>query len=253
MRGLSKPRPPTDVAPDGKQPRPLQQAERDFLAVLPTAADKVAFARASFDSLEKSKLRAVLYAEQGSVCVYCECRVAEGQRTPHIDHWRPLGLNPDLALHWRNLYLSCPNPATCDCRKYKSPLRAVDGDTDLPWPVDRDYAHCVGFTSLGEIYVRCDAPLDAAQRKALVLAIGIPHDETTKDNGILNLNHPALRDARAAAIDAERARLDGRFRNKRATQSNREVIATEHLGANPLPEFVSIRVGWLRKALGVGR
>ncbi len=103
---------------------------------------------------------------------------------PAIDHWRPLGLNPDLALHWRNLYLSCPNPATCDCRKYKSPLRAADGDTDLPWPVDRDYAHCVGFTSLGEIYVRSDAPLDAAQRKALVLAIGVPHDETTKDNGI---------------------------------------------------------------------
>lgn len=253
MRGLSKPQPPTDVSPDGQQPRPLQQAERDFLAALPAATDKATFARASFDSLEKSKLRAVLYAEQGSVCVYCECRVAERHPPPRIEHWRPLALNPDLALHWRNIYLSCPNPATCDCRKREGPLRVADGDTDLPWPVDRDYAHCVGFTSLGEIYVRSDAPLDAAQRKALVLAIGVPHDETTKDNGILNLNHPALRDARAAAIDAERARLAGRFRNKRAMQSDREAIATMHLGADPLPDFVSIRVGWLRRTLGAGR
>ena len=253
MRGLSKPCPPTDVSPVGQQPRPLQQAERDFLAALATAPVPSRFARSSFDGLEKSKLRAVLYVEQGSVCVYCERRLTERHPPPRIEHWRPLALNPDLALHWRNLYLSCPNPGTCDCRKRESPLRADDGDPDLPWPVDHDYAHCVGFTSLGEIYVRSDAPLNSAQRKALVLAIGLPHDETIQDNSILNLNHPPLRAARAAAIDAERARLDGRFRNKAATQSDREMVATEHLGADPLPEFVSIRVAWLRRTLGAGR
>ncbi len=253
MRGLRKSRPPRDVSPDGQPSPPLQQAERDFLAALASATDKVKFARSSFNDLEKPKLRAVLYVEQGALCVYCECRVAERHPLPHIEHWRPLGLNPELALHWRNLYLSCANPATCDCRKRKDPLRAADGDPDLPWPVEHSYEHCVGFTSLGEIYVRSDAPLNDAQRKALVLAVGVPHDSATKDNGILNLNHPALIAARSAAIDSEQMRLDRRFRNRTASRPEREVIADECLGADPLPEFVSIRVGWLCKTLGVGR
>jgi uncharacterized protein (TIGR02646 family) len=253
MRGLRKPRRPKDVSPHGQPPRPLQQAEREFRAVLPSATDKVGFARSTFDSLEKSKLRAVLYVEQGALCVYCECRVAERHPPPRIEHWRPLALNPELALHWPNLYLSCAHPATCDCRKHESPLRAADGDPDLPWPVDHHYEHCVGFNSFGEIYVRSDAPLDDAQRKALVLAIGVPHDNETKDNGILNLNHPALIEARRAAIDSERTRLERRFENRRASRSEREAVATERLGGDTLPEFVSIRVGWLRKTLGVGR
>jgi len=231
----------------------LQKAERDFLAILPAAADPSGLARSTFNSLEKAKLRAVLYLEQGALCVYCERRVVEGQPPPRIDHWRPLGQNPKLALHWRNIYLSCPNPATCDCRKQESPLRAAEGDPDLPWPVEHQYEHCVGFTSLGEMYVRLDAPLDAAQRKALVFAIGVPHDRVPKDNGILNLNHPALIAARAAAIDSERTRLKRRFENRMASRSERKVIAAKHFGNHPLPEFVSIRVAWLRKTLGAGR
>jgi hypothetical protein len=103
------------------------------------------------------------------------------------------------------------------------------------------------------MYVRSDAPLDDAQRKALVLAVGVPHDNAMKDNGILNLNHPALIAARAAAIDSERSRLKRRFENRTLSRPEREAIATNHLGNYPLPEFVSIRVGWLRRALGLGR
>lgn len=142
---------------------------------------------------------------------------------------------------------------TCDCRKHEDPLRAADGDPDLPWPVDHAYEHCVGFTSLGEIYVRSDAPLDDAQRKALAHAIGVPHDDTIKDNGILNLNHPALVAAWAAAIDSEKKRLQRQFRNRTASRAERGVIADERLVGHPLPEFVSIRAGWLRKTLGAGR
>jgi uncharacterized protein (TIGR02646 family) len=253
MRRINKPRTPNNVSPDGQPPRPFQAAERDFLRALAAVTDKSGCARSTFDNLAKPKLRAVLYVEQGSLCVYCERRVVERHPPPHIEHWRPLGLNPQLALHWRNLYLSCPNPATCDCRKHETPFRAADGDPDLPWPVDHAYEHCVGFTSLGEMYVRSDAPLDDAQRKALVLAVGVPHDNAMKDNGILNLNHPALIAARAAAIDSERSRLKRRFENRTLSRPEREAIATNHLGNYPLPEFVSIRVGWLRRALGLGR
>jgi hypothetical protein len=72
MRTLRKPRPPTDVSPQGQPRRSLQQAERAFLAALSSATDKVNFARSSFDDLEKPKLRAILYVEQGALCVYCE-------------------------------------------------------------------------------------------------------------------------------------------------------------------------------------
>ncbi|MBK7781003.1 MAG: TIGR02646 family protein [Ardenticatenia bacterium] len=117
MRGLKKPWPPGDVSPDGQEARTWQQAEEAFLQGLPRAANRNAYARATYGSLEKRKLRTVLYQEQGSLCVYCERRVKEGQPTPRIDHWRPLSAEPHLALHWRNLYLSCASEKTCDCRK----------------------------------------------------------------------------------------------------------------------------------------
>src|SRR5690606_29413380 len=108
-----------DVSPNGQEARTMKKAESDFLAELATAGDASTFARDSFDSLEKPKLRTVLYREQGHLCVYCECRLEEGHPAPRIDHWRPLSKNPNLALHWPNLYLSCPTEATCDCRKHE--------------------------------------------------------------------------------------------------------------------------------------
>ncbi|MEZ4321147.1 MAG: retron system putative HNH endonuclease [Myxococcota bacterium] len=231
----------------------MKKAESDFLAELGGAGDPSAFARSSFDGLEKPKLRTVLYAEQGHVCVYCERRVEEGYPAPRIDHWRPLSQNPSLALHWRNLYLSCPTEATCDCRKHESPLCDREGDPELPWPVSHPYERCVGFTSLGEMYVREDAPLDDDQRRALVKAIGQPHTDTIKDNGILNLNHPALVAARAAAVDSERSRLERDFSGKTASREDREDRAANLFGAGKLSEYVSIRTGWLRRTLGKSR
>lgn len=66
-----------------------------------------------------------------------------------------------------------------------------------------------------------------------------------------DLNHPTLVAARAAAIDEERTRLEQRFK-KTASRSDREAIAAARLRADPLPDFVSIRVGWLRKTLRAG-
>ncbi len=250
MRGLKKPWPPKDVSPTGQDVRTMRKAETDFLDELGRALDKVGFARASFDDLEKPKLRTVLYREQGHVCVYGERRIEEGHPAPRIDHWRPLSQNPSLALHWHNLYLSCPTGATCDCMKHESPLTAGAGDPELPWPVDHPYERCVGFTSLGEMYVRVDAPLDDNQRRALPLAIGQVHSNTTGDNGVLNLNHPALVAARAAAVDSERSRTERDFKDKTATREDRERRAAALANTSKLPEYVSIRVGWLNRSLG---
>lgn len=253
MRGLKKPRPPGDVAPDGQQKRTWAQAEKELLAGLPKAANRVLYARFVYDSMEKRKLRAVMYREQGGLCVFCERRVEDGQSTPRIDHWRPLSAVPELALHWRNLHLSCASDATCDCSKHETRFRADPGDNDLPWPVDLAYERCVGFTSLGEVYVRTDAPLNEAQRRALVLALGAPHDDVVKGNGVLNLNHPALIAARAAALDSERSRLERDCKGKTATRDERLARASALLKEQPLREFISIRVRWLERSLGKAR
>lgn len=253
MRGLRKPWPPGDVSPDGQEARSWKQAEENFLEGLPHTINRSAYARSTFDSMEKRKIRTVMYQEQGGLCVYCERRVEEGQPAPRIDHWRPLSAAPELALHWRNLYLSCATDTTCDCRKHESRFCADPTDADLPWPVDHAYERCVGFTSLGEAYVRTDAPLDDAQRKALVLALGVPHDDAVKDNGVLNLNHPALVAARVAALDSERSRLERDYKGKTASRDERIARATALLNVKPLREFISVRVRWLERSLGKAR
>ena len=173
----------------------------------------MSLARSEFDRLDKQKLRREMYREQRSLCIYCEREIAEGYPTPRIDHWRPLSLDPGLALHWKNLYLSCTTPDTCDSAKGDRPFRWDDaGDPHMPWPVDLRYEDVVGFTSRGEIYVRSDvaftnlASADAT-RRALELAIAGRHNGDRVRRSIVNLNHPALIAARSAAVDGERTRM----------------------------------------------
>ncbi len=247
MRGIRKPRRPSDAYPNGQAQVSLRQAENAYLAALPTAPDPVSFARSEFDQLDKPKLRAVMYREQRSLCIFCERRVSEGHPTPRIDHWYPLSCNPNLALQWTNLHLSCSSLETCDSAKDNHPFAA------MPLPVNFRYEDFVGFTSGGEIYVRSDVPLPNATRQALKLAIEDFPAGPQLQRSIINLNHPALVAARAAQVDAERTRLQKAFRNTTATRVQRNQRATQLLGQHPRPAFVSIRVAWLRKTLGRGR
>ena len=104
-----------------------------------------------------------------------------------------------------------------------------------------------------EIYVRSDVALPDATRRALELAIADRPDGGRVRRAIANLNHPALVAARAAALDGERMRLEREFRNRTATRDQRGDRASRLLGRGRLPEFVSIRVAWLRNTLGRGR
>ena len=251
MRRLSKPLPPENVSPNGQPPRTFIDAERQYLAGLPAAANKSAFARSQFDSLDKGKLRAVMYEEQGAICAFCESSIAEGHPAPRIDHWRPLSINHDVALHWNNLYLSCAGLETCDNAKRDQSLKWQPHHPDLPWPTELAYESLVGFTSLGEIYLRKDVELDSPVRKALELAIDSQQDGTRNRPAILNLNHPALVAARSETIDSELRRMEKH--SSGATEGERENLATDLLGTKPFPAFVSVRVAWLRKSLGNGR
>lgn len=258
MRGISKPWPPQDVYPDGHAPASLREVEDAYREELPGVpdGDRARFARSEFDRLDKRKLRREMYREQHFLCIYCEQRVGEDHPPPRIDHWRPLSGDPALALHWRNLYLSCPKAedcVTCDTAKGERPLRWDPADPDLPWPVDFPYEDVVGFTSRGEIYVRSDVELDDATRRALELAIADCPDGARVRRSIVNLNHPDLVARRAATLDNERTRMERDFADKTATRDEREQRATRFLGQERRPEFVSIRVAWLRKKLGRGR
>jgi len=253
MRRVSKPWPPANVSPDGQEARTCALAEQDYLAALPAAQDRTAFARSRFDQLDKVKLRAVMYREQRSICIYCERSIEEGHPAPRIDHWRPLSSNHDHALCWRNLHLSCPTPGTCDDAKGQRPLKWGDGDPDLPWPVEFAYEDVLGFTSRGEIYVRSDTNLDSRHRSALQLAIDDREDGNRRRAAILNLNHPTLVAARAAALDSERTRLQREFEASTASRDDRAERANALVAGDPLPQFVSVRVAWLRKTIGRGR
>lgn len=241
MRGIAKPEPPES----------LHQAEVAYLAALPDAPSPSRFARTEFDELDKQALRAAMYREQRSLCIYCERRVAESYPRPPIDHWYPLHANHELALSWDNLYLSCPEPDTCDSSKAGHPFRWHEGD--MPWPVEFPYQDVVGFSTRGEIYVRSDVTLPEGTRRALKLAIGDRTDGGQAQPGIVNLNDPALVKARVAAVRGERRRMERELKNGTASSDEREERASRLLGMRRLPEFVSIRVAWLRKRLGKGR
>lgn len=249
MRGISKPCPPDDAYPDGPAPTSFGDAENAYLESLDRlspARDPVSFARSEFDQLAKYKLRREMYREQGSLCVYCERKIAEGRPVPSIEHWCPLSCNPRLALHWKNLYLSCPSPDTCDSAKGNRRLRWDDADDDMPWPANFRYEDFLGFTSRGVIYVRSDVVLEESMRRALELAIKKCPDGNRVRPSIVNLNHSMLVKARAAAVAEERMLMEA------GTTGAREERAAWLLDQDPLPAFVSIRVAYLRKQLGLG-
>ena len=225
----------------------------DYSKALPKARDQASFARSQFNQLEKRKLRVVMYREQRSLCIYCERRVAEGYPPPRIDHWYPLiprsRARPPLGQPLSAL------PVVGDLRlgEARPSLSVRRRRCHVPWPVDLLYEDVVGVTSRGKVYVRADAALPEATRRALDLAIADHPDGARVQRGIINLNHPGLIKARAAALHGERKRMERDLRNRTATREQREERATQLLDQEPRPEFVGIRVAWLRKRLGRGR
>ena len=251
MRGVRKSPPPANVSPDGQTPRSFADAEQEYLATLPSRPNKVSFGRTEYNRLDKAKLRQVMYGEQGSLCVYCEQELSEKDSPPKVEHWRPLSGDLEYAIHWRNLYLSCSTVQTCDGAKGARPLKADDADPDLPWPTDLNYQDLVCFTSGGEIYVRGDVDMDEATRRALELAIDGRQNGGKQCRAIPKLNHPTLVAARREALDVERERF--RRENRTPPKDERQERASQLLGRERLPAFVSIRVAWLRQTMGRGR
>lgn len=65
---------------------------------------------------QKSELRQSFLVEQGYICCFCGKSIDDNnlsQKT-RIAHLIPQSINPNLALTYTNMYLSCATPDTCD-------------------------------------------------------------------------------------------------------------------------------------------
>lgn len=238
MRRLTKGPPPANVAHPTQEPTSLAAWDAAYQVSVATAADPSKHARSRFDDMHKRYLRDVLFVEQRYLCVYCERAIDEVQPPPPIDHWNPLSLFLDQVFDWNNLHLSCRTVDTCDDRK-------KDDALNLPWPVSFQYEDVLGFTSGGRMYVRNDISVLPQLRQALEVALedqpGPPVARST-----LNLNHPALRAARAAAIESEEGESP-------ATPAQQQQRITVLLAQARREDFMSARLAALNGQLGVGR
>lgn len=252
MRGLTKGQPPPNVSRKGQPAGTLAEWAEFCTAGLVDIADderRTAYARNLFDDMNKSLLRKQLFEEQRYLCVFCERRI--GETTPPleplaIDHWHPLSGFLEHAFTWDNLHVSCRfrhgGEYTCDDHK-------KDRALNLPWPVAFRYEDVLGFTSGGRMYVRKDVAIDDTLRTALAVALdeqpGPPRVAST-----LNLNHPALRAAREAAIVAVEEDIAA---SPTVTPHERRQRVTDMLAKSERDEFVSARVAVWSGQLGVGR
>ena len=238
MRGLTKGPPPTNVSPPGQMPCSLAAADAAYQLSRVTAADPVAHARSAFDSMHKRYLRDLLFVEQRFLCVYCERVIDEIYPPPPVDHWNPLSAFLDQVFDWNNLHLSCRSLDTCDDRKKSVAL-------NLPGPASFQYENVLGFTSGGRIYVRTDVNMTPQFRQALELALDDQPSQPVVRSS-LNLNQPALREARAAVIEVEESALP-------ATPAQRQQRVADLLALARLGDFISARLAALNGQLGVGR
>lgn len=238
MRGLTKGPPPANVSPPTQQQTSLAERDAAYQVSVATAPDPIRHARTRFDAMHKRFLRDRLFVEQRYLCVYCERAIDESHPPPPIDHWNPLSLFPQQVFDWNNLHLSCRSVDTCDDRKQSVEL-------NLPWPASFRYEDVLGFTSGGRMYVRNDVPVSSQLRQALEVALddqpGPPDARST-----LNLNHPALRAARAAVIEIEEGEPP-------ATPAQRQQRMAALLALTRREDFISARLAALNGRLGVGR
>ncbi len=246
MRGVRKSRPPGNVAPALQQARSFTQARLALKQELSAAgvSSPTSTARTAFESLDKGAIRLLLFKEQKGLCVYCEKPLptpgTEGDEArsgqtglPRIAHWEPIDVDPEKALDWDNLHLSCASKTSCDIVQGKRSL-------GLPVPNDERYEDQLTYSSLGELNVRGDAR--AAISGALANAIG-----TRTSPGILSLNAADLLKARGDVISTIRTEIGQKFRGKRATRQALLKIADGLLALDPLPAFVSVQVDWLKR------
>ena len=238
MRGLTKGPPPANVSPPTQEPTSLAELDADYqvsVAAISDARARVKHARTRFNSMHKRHLRDLLFVEQRYLCIYCERQIDEAHPAPHVAHWNPLSLFLQEVFDWNNLHLSCISVDTCDARQDNKAL-------NLPLPVRFQYEDVLGFTSGGRMYVRNDVSVPPQLRQALEVALedqpGPPVARST-----LNLNHPALREARAAVIESEEGEPPAQRQQRIAAllaQARRE-------------DFISARLAALNGQLGVGR
>jgi uncharacterized protein (TIGR02646 family) len=116
-----------------------------------------------------------LLDEQGCICCYCMRRISAADS--HVEHFRPQGQYPELALTYSNLHASCQGeydrspPVHCGHHKANLPLRGSDDEAALIAPTDRNCENRFRYTGAGEIHPIEEAD-DGAARTIAILNLG---------------------------------------------------------------------------------
>jgi len=206
-----------------------QVALREAVELATVEARRKAARRIFDDRLDKEVVYDALLAEQGHLCVFCECKIrskdGKGARIRNhgaagVDaaHWTPLHGAPEHALTWSNLYASCRQPRSCN---------ATQQNTDLGFGPPADvhlerWFHC-GSDGTLEVAEACPEHLRPAVERALGETLGLNHDE--------------LRRARLQARQALRKQYQ-----PWPTVAERRELALHLLRKPDRPQYISVLV-----------
>ncbi len=195
---------------------------------------------------QRGPVARALHAAQGGLCAFCERRVLDpadvpvGRDPPTVEHWVPVSVAPRLALDWKNLVLSCPDPATCNQARRAAPLPSPPPDQHA-YEADLELSPVSGHLRVRQAPAHLD-PVQAQIWRAVLPDPGAtPHPA-----GHLGLNHPALVEARRGAMRGVLARFERDHAGAAGTRAQRLALAAAHRAARPVP-LLSAQLAWLER------
>ena len=183
----------------------------------------------------KNQLKQILIEEQDSLCAYCMVRI--GMTDSSIEHYIPRkGENgdPSLSLDYKNLLAVCENGhhennsqcRHCDVTRGNKPL-TVD---------PRKAAH------IRTITYKADGTICSTDEKI--------NDDLNSEKR-LNLNHPALKDARKATVERVKLEIYKRHHGQWSKELIRKYL-DYYKGASPKISYAGIVIYELEKRLKRG-
>ena len=151
--------------------------------------------------MPKAQLLEDLIKEQGAICCYCMRRISKtSKKPPHIEHYFPQSLYPELALDYKNLLAVCQG-------EYSDELGNKDQHCD-----HRKSDKLLGF--LNPLNENCERVLQYTDQGH----IKSNRADVQQDIDLLNLNSDALKKERKKAIEATLHVIGRKFKGSTVTK-----------------------------------
>jgi len=99
-----------------------------ILRICPTSLHIDKIGRISNFSINQRTIRIELMELSQHHCMFCDCILHLSEYTPHIEHFKPKNIFPNLESTWHNLFVSCPKCNSNKGNKYPT-LKPLKPDT----------------------------------------------------------------------------------------------------------------------------